>query len=121
MPADFARSGVSLSAGAALGLLGTAQEGAMGALLIDVREAARATQAGHVPGAVRMPLSALSLDLAELPALTRFVVLDEDTDRAELAARFLRFRGLDESFYVEGGISAWRAAGGAWTPGPPPQ
>ena len=117
--ADFATSGVGVTAARALEILAAAADQetapdktARKVLVLDIREA---SAAGQVPGGQRMPLSQLSLDLAELPALTTFLVMDDDDDRARLAARFLRFRGLDESFYITGGVSAWRAAGGAWS------
>lgn len=79
-------------------------------LFIDVRDET-AWRGGHIQDAVHMPLKLLGLELAELPALTHFVVVCDDGIDSQLAARFLRFRGLDESWYLEGGLATWRANG----------
>jgi rhodanese-related sulfurtransferase len=79
-------------------------------LIIDVRDQA-GWDAGHIEGAQHMPLRTLGLDLAELPALTNFIVVCEDGLDSRLAARFLRFRGLDEAWNLAGGLATWRANG----------
>ncbi len=83
-------------------------------LIIDVREAAD-WRAGHIPSATHMPLSTLGLDLAELPPLTRLIAVCADGTDSRLAARFLRYRGMEDSWFLAGGLPAWQAAGGAWS------
>ena len=76
--------------------------------LIDIRtEAAHAT--GALPGAMNLPLATLGIRLAELPpANVRVVVYDDsgDTEAAD-AARFLRWRGFEDAWHLEGGLAAW--------------
>ena len=80
-------------------------------LFVDVRPL-EAYKAGHIDGAVHIPLNLLGLELAELPALTRFITVCSDGDDSQLAARFLRYRGLEDSWNLAGGLDAWRKANG---------
>ncbi|MFD6230300.1 rhodanese-like domain-containing protein [Streptomyces sp. NPDC060232] len=82
-----------------------------GAVLLDVREPAE-WAAGHAPGAVHTPLSAL-LAGADLPptALGRsLIVICRSGHRSQRAARVLTGRGA-AAVDVEGGMNAWAAAG----------
>ena len=63
--------------------------------------------------AQEIPLSELNMRLAELPpepALLLF--LDDQEERARLAARFVRFRGHEGAHWLRGGIATWRSHGG---------
>jgi rhodanese-related sulfurtransferase len=80
--------------------------------LIDLRTPA-AHAAQTLPGAMNLPLSTLGIRLAELPpANVRVVVFDDtgDTEAAD-AARFLRWRGFEDAWHMEGGLAAWLDAG----------
>ncbi|WP_031089186.1 rhodanese-like domain-containing protein [Streptomyces sp. NRRL WC-3549] len=82
-----------------------------GAVLLDVREEAE-WGAGHVPGAVHVPLSGLVEGVA-LPASAQgraLVVICRSGRRSQQAAHLLAELGLD-AVDVEGGMNAWAAAG----------
>ncbi|MFT4234534.1 MAG: rhodanese-like domain-containing protein [Microbacterium sp.] len=79
-----------------------------GTPLIDVREV-HEYEAGHVPGAINLPLSTLGEHLDELPD-EPFDVICELGGRSAQAASALEARGHDAT-NVAGGTSAWREAG----------
>lgn len=80
--------------------------------LIDLRTPA-AHKAQSLPGAMNLPLATLGIRLAELPpANVRVVVFDDtgDTEAAD-AARFLRWRGFEDAWHLDGGLAAWLEGG----------
>lgn len=80
-----------------------------GALLLDVREPAE-WQAGHVAGAVHIPLRTLGHHLSDLPADRLIVVACRSGRRSAIAAGWL----ARQSFRVanlDHGLTAWQAAG----------
>lgn len=79
-----------------------------GTPLIDVREV-HEFEAGHVPGAVNMPMSTLGDHLGELPA-EPFDVICAVGGRSGRVAEALNARG-HEATNVDGGTDAWIAAG----------
>ncbi len=82
-----------------------------GAVLLDVREEPE-WRAGHAPGAVHAPLSALRSG-APLPAAARdrpLVVICRSGQRSQHAAALLTRRGR-RAVDVEGGMHAWAGAG----------
>ncbi|MET9887366.1 rhodanese-like domain-containing protein [Streptomyces sp. NPDC006430] len=82
-----------------------------GAVLLDVRERAE-WKAGHAPGAVHAPLSALMAG-GELPPAARnrpLVVICRSGHRSQQATKILTGRGA-EAVDVKGGMHAWSAAG----------
>nr|WP_235617468.1 rhodanese-like domain-containing protein [Streptomyces thermolilacinus] len=82
-----------------------------GAVLLDVRED-HEWRAGHAPGAVHVPLSALLAD-DRVPAAVRgreAVVICRSGQRSQKAARVLAERGA-HAVDVEGGMHAWARAG----------
>ncbi|MGW7363509.1 rhodanese-like domain-containing protein [Streptomyces sp. NPDC054841] len=82
-----------------------------GSVLLDVREA-HEWDAGHAPGAVHLPLSALAIG-AELPApaLGRpLVVICRSGRRSRDAAELLAAQGL-AAVDVKGGMIAWAREG----------
>jgi rhodanese-related sulfurtransferase len=114
VPDDFENGDVSTTPGALEGMLAQGSAGKLNILVIDIRDEA-AYAAGHIPGAMNMPINTLGLDLAELPPLTRFITICSDPERSRLAARFLRHRGFDDSWFLAGGADAWTSSGGRWT------
>ena len=76
--------------------------------LIDVREAGEFA-AGHVPGAVNIPMSAIGSRLDELPD-GAFDVICKIGGRSGRVVEALAARGYDV-VNVDGGTDAWIAAG----------
>jgi rhodanese-related sulfurtransferase len=80
----------------------------VGVPLIDVREADE-FEAGHVPGAVKLPMSTLGERLDELPD-GAFDVICQIGGRSARVVQALEARGFDAT-NVEGGTGEWAAAG----------
>jgi rhodanese-related sulfurtransferase len=81
---------------------------------VDLRDptSSGALTAG-IPLAQRIPLATLGIQLAELPPAGHpVIVYDEAGQEATDAVRFLRWRGIDDAVCLDGGLVAWRAAGG---------
>ena len=80
--------------------------------LIDVRTPGE-YRAGHIPGAINIPLQEFEQRVAELSAYRdREVVLYCETGgRASYGARWLESLGLEELRFVDGDMVAWRKAG----------
>lgn len=82
-----------------------------GAVVVDVREDDE-WQAGHVAGALHLPLSELALHLGEIPAApTRLVVVCRVGARSQMLAEALAARGREGVANLAGGLEAWAAAG----------
>lgn len=78
--------------------------------LVDVRGRSEHAQ-GHIAGSFNMPGDAIQMELAEIPA-GRIVVYGDRTGRhARRVATFLRYRGLDDCWVLDGGLPAWKDAG----------
>jgi rhodanese-related sulfurtransferase len=80
-----------------------------GALVVDVREPDEYT-AGHVPGAVNIPLGVLPVRTGELPKNGRVFVVCASGGRSAQGAQLLSSAGLD-AVNVLGGTGAWTRAG----------
>jgi rhodanese-related sulfurtransferase len=80
-----------------------------GALLLDVRENDE-WDAGHVSGAVHIPLGQLVERVDELPDDRQVVVVCRSGARSARAAAFLGSSGFD-AINLAGGMHAWAAAG----------
>jgi len=78
--------------------------------VVDVRRPAE-WLAGHVPGAVNIPLDRLERDAARLDPKRATVVICAGGYRSSAAASLLEQRGFRELSNVMGGTSAWLAAG----------
>ncbi|MFE9771720.1 rhodanese-like domain-containing protein [Streptomyces sp. NPDC005931] len=87
------------------------EAGAGDALLLDVRESYE-WQAGHAPGAVHLPLSALvaGAGLPERAQARPLVVICRSGHRSRHAAELLAARGA-EAVDVIGGMLDWAGAG----------
>ena len=82
-------------------------EGGDPLLLVDVREP-REFAAGHLPGAINMPMSELDRRLAELPAGSTAVFMCRSGGRS-LRACGQALRGGVTPLQLEGGLLAWVA------------
>ena len=80
-----------------------------GAQIVDVRGAAEFA-AGHIPGAVNIPLPELPDRVAELPA-GPIVLHCQGGTRSAIAASVVRAAGRDDVSDMEGGYTAWKRAG----------
>lgn len=89
-----------------------------GELVVDVREPAEYV-AGHVPGAVLLPLGSVGAQGGELPADTPVLVICRSGQRSQLAADQLTLLG-HAAVSVDGGTQAWADAGHPLTTGPNP-
>jgi rhodanese-related sulfurtransferase len=78
-------------------------------LLLDVRTAEE-YQAGHIPGALHIPLDKLRERSLELKgkATGALVVYCGQSLRSYQASRILKELGLGEAINLEGGIRMWR-------------
>ena len=80
-----------------------------GALLLDVREPDE-WQAGHVPGALLMPMGQVRERQVELPRDRRIVVMCRSGGRSAATTQSLLTWGFD-AVNLSGGICAWSSAG----------
>ena len=80
-----------------------------GAQLIDLGEPSD-WFAGHVDGARLVEPELLDMELAKLAKDKRVIVLGRNPERSAAAASLLHQHGFDVCS-VEGGVSAWKAAG----------
>ena len=80
-----------------------------GAPLIDVREIDEYL-AGHVPGAVLVPLASVPSTLDVFPADQRAYVICRSGARSRRACEYLAAQGLD-AVNVAGGTLAWISSG----------
>ena len=77
-----------------------------GALLLDVRELDE-WQAGHVSGAMHLPLGELATRIAELPRDREIVVMCLSGGRSQVACGILERSGFASVANLSGGITAW--------------
>ena len=76
------------------------------ALLIDVREPHEFV-AGHLPGAVNIPLNSLPARLNELREKESLILVCATGNRSAMAADWLVQQGFEKVANVEGGTVAW--------------
>ena len=81
------------------------------ALVIDVRDAG-AYQAGHIPGAINIPLPALTQHLHKLPADSPIITYSSSRQGAGMALTALRLLGYNNVYSFHPGYSGWLDAGG---------
>jgi NADPH-dependent 2,4-dienoyl-CoA reductase/sulfur reductase-like enzyme/rhodanese-related sulfurtransferase len=84
-------------------------------VLVDVR-GERARSAATIAGAVALPLEKLRDAIGSLPR-GKLVFFCDQGRRSYLAARIARQRGRRDAGYLSGGLTSWRAAGGALVAG----
>jgi rhodanese-related sulfurtransferase len=80
-----------------------------GAVIVDVREPGEYV-AGHVPGAVLIPMGQLPGRMAELDRGAPVYVVCASGNRSATMTRFLRSAGFD-AYSVAGGTSGWARSG----------
>jgi hydroxyacylglutathione hydrolase len=80
--------------------------------VVDVRNAGE-WSAGHIPGAVHVPLSALPSRLDSIPRDRAVVVHCQSGARAVIACSLLQSAGFTQIESLRGGFAAWQAAGHA--------
>lgn len=78
------------------------------AVLLDVREPEE-WQAGHVDGAVHVPMNEIPARSSELSADTDIVVVCKVGSRSAQVAAWLNLQGY-RAYNLEGGMMAWAAA-----------
>lgn len=78
--------------------------------LLDVRNASEYA-AGHIPGALHIPLGHLAARLAEVPRHRPVVLHCQSGARSAIAASLLQQLGLREVNDLSGGFVAWQSAG----------
>jgi rhodanese-related sulfurtransferase len=79
-----------------------------GAAVVDVREPYEYA-AGHVPGAINIPMATIPVRTQDLPRGDVFVICESGA-RSWQVASFLAQRGIEVT-NVDGGTGAWRASG----------
>ena len=87
-------------------------EVADGVAILDVREQDE-WEAGHIPGALHIPLGQLTARVGELPP-GEVVVVCRSGGRSGQAVAWLNESGL-ETVNLDGGMQSWSAAGRAMT------
>lgn len=65
-----------------------------------------------IDGALHIPLKDIGIGIAEVPADVCVGVVAEQTLDAQKVVRFLRHRGLDDTWVVTGDLSWWTAGNG---------
>ncbi len=81
-----------------------------GVTVIDVRELEE-YQAGHIPGALLIPLGELPNRLNDLPRNAEVILVCRSGNRSKQAYDFLRTQGFTNIHNMLGGMKAWVAAG----------
>jgi hydroxyacylglutathione hydrolase len=78
--------------------------------VLDVRGQSE-WDAGHIPGAVHLPLATLANRLDELPRDTPLVLQCQGGGRSSIASALLQANGFEDVTNLRGGIRGWREAG----------
>jgi len=113
---EIARRGWAVTADEALTLVG-----APDIALIDLREPAERERHGVIPGAMHLPYGALPENIApggvlrELARSTgkRLLFYCAFGERSAMAVQAAQDAGVARAIHIEGGIGAWKKAGGA--------
>jgi len=78
--------------------------------VVDVRNRSE-WDAGHLPGAIHIPVGYLAARLAEIPRDKPVVLQCESGSRSAIAASVVQKLGVTNVSNLAGGINAWQAAG----------
>jgi rhodanese-related sulfurtransferase len=79
-------------------------------VILDVREQ-NEWDAGHIPGAVFMPMSEVPNRISEIPKDKTVIVQCRSGNRSDQVTAFLEQQGFTNIHNMSGGINAWQAAG----------
>jgi hydroxyacylglutathione hydrolase len=79
-------------------------------MMLDVRGAGE-WEAGHIPGAVNIPVAELDERLEEVPRNRPLIVHCQTGARAAMAASILKARGFNDVRQFPGGFAEWQRAG----------
>lgn len=88
-----------------------------GAFMLDVRQPEE-WEAGHIPGAVLIPLGELPNRLNEVPADQTVVVVCRSGNRSLQAVQILRQAGYNQTTSMASGMNQWTASGYETVSGP---
>jgi phage shock protein E len=79
-------------------------------VILDVREDFE-YDAGHIPGAILVPLGQIPNRLDEIPKDKTVIAVCRSGNRSSQATNFLREQGFDNVHNMTGGMNAWSQAG----------
>lgn len=65
-----------------------------------------------IPGALSMPLGEVDIRVSELPSDQLVVAFCDDGGESARAVAFFREREMEDTWWLAGGLAAWKAAGG---------
>jgi rhodanese-related sulfurtransferase len=88
-----------------------------GSFLLDVREPSE-WEAGHIDGAVLIPLGQLAARMSEVPSDKTVLVICHSGNRSAQARDQLRNAGYTQVTSINGGMNAWIQAGYPVVTGP---
>jgi rhodanese-related sulfurtransferase len=77
-----------------------------GAVIVDVREPDE-WQAGHIPGALHIPVAMIPARLGELDPGRETIVVCRSGSRSAHAAAYLQQAGFTRVYNLSGGLIAW--------------
>lgn len=86
------------------------QKQAQGAIMLDVREPSEWRE-GHIPGAVHIPLGALTARMRELDPSKEVVAVCRSGNRSMSAAKILTSSGFAQVSNLAGGMMGWSRQG----------
>ena len=88
------------------------KDGSQAAQLIDVRSGDE-WRAGHIAGALNVPVTQLSSRIAalRLDGTRPIVAICRSGGRSKVAVRLLRRHGFESACELQGGMRAWQQAG----------
>lgn len=65
-----------------------------------------------IPGATHLPLQEANVRVSELPSEVPVLVYCDDGRESARGVAFFRERGMEDTWWIAGGLPAWIAAGG---------
>ena len=111
--AEVAQKGWSVSADAALGLIGRKD-----VALVDLRERSERERHGTIPGALHLPYTAIEDNvlpggiLHQLGSMQKLAFFCAFGERSAMAVEAAQQAGISSACHIEGGMAAWKKAGG---------
>ena len=98
VPSDFEPGNIHVDGEVATTALGTG-------CVVDVSDHPVRTD-----GVLHIPFGEVGIRIAELPPNSTVVIIADDQAKSDAVVRFLRHRGLDETWSLRGGSAAWSYA-----------